>query len=178
MLRVLLVAGHGGSGIGLLFAVLLCGELISAAPAVAVERYQSDDWITVCEPAPGGHTPECSITVSFGGIQHGERGAFALAVILDTGNVGIVGRPFPVGAVLRVDRDPPVECREWRYCLFPHEESLAAIKALGAGSLILIDVFTARASFRFSLTPRGYQAGLAEIRAWGYRFPGDRGRGD
>jgi hypothetical protein len=142
-------------------------------PAVASERYRSGDWITVCEPAPGGRTPKCSIGVPFGGMQNGERGAFALAVILDTGDIGIFGRPFPVRAVLRVDSDPPVECREWRYCLFPHEESLAAIKALHAGSLILIDVFTARASFRFSLTPRGYQAGLAEIRAWGYRLPGD-----
>src|SRR6267154_3629405 len=37
------------------------------------------------------------------------------------------------------------------------------------GSLILIDVFTDRGAFNFSLTPKGYQAGIAQIRAWGYR---------
>jgi hypothetical protein len=36
------------------------------------------------------------------------------------------------------------------------------------GSLILIDVFTDKGAFNFSLTPKGYQAGIAQIRAWGY----------
>jgi len=48
-----------------------------------------------------------------------------------------------------------------------------AVKQLKVGSLILIDVFTAKGTFSFSLTPKGYQAGIAKIQAWGYRpFPG------
>jgi hypothetical protein len=36
-----------------------------------------------------------------------------------------------------------------------------------------VDVTTARSTFRFSLTPKGFQAGIAKIRAWGYRLPTD-----
>jgi hypothetical protein len=30
-------------------------------------------------------------------------------------------------------------------------------------------VYTAKGAFDFSLTPKGFQAGIAQIRAWGYR---------
>jgi len=60
-----------------------------------------------------------------------------------------------------------------RYCIFPGAQALMAVKQLKVGSLILIDVFTAKGTFSFSLTPKGYQAGIAKIQAWGYRpFPG------
>jgi hypothetical protein len=94
-----------------------------------------------------------------------------MVVDLDSGMIGIVGQPYPVRAVLRIDKDLAIRCDEWRYCLFPPDQSLAAIKDLDVGSLILIDVYTARATFRFSLTTRGYRAGIAHLRAWGYRIP-------
>jgi hypothetical protein len=159
--------------LGLFLVALLRGQSIAPVAAATVEKYRSDEWITVCEPEPGTGTIGCSITALFGEVQNGQGGRFALAVLLDTGDIGIVGRPFPVRAVLRIDNDLPIECREWRYCVFPRDQSRAAIKELEVGSLILVDVFTARASFRFSLTPRGYQAGIAQIRAWGHRFPPD-----
>ena len=56
-----------------------------------------------------------------------------------------------------------------RYCIFPSTQALAVVKQLRVGSLILIDVFTAKGAFSFSLTPKGYQAGIAKIRAWGYQ---------
>jgi hypothetical protein len=164
------VRHHRRSWLAPLLAGLLCSSLAVSVRA-AVERYQSDEWITVCEPEPGTKTPGCSLTVPFGGVQNDKRGGFAMVVLLDSGMIGIVGLPFPVRAMVRIDKDPPIECHEWRYCLFPQDQSLAAIKELEVGSLILIDVYTARASFRFSLTPRGYQAGIAQIRAWGYRLP-------
>jgi hypothetical protein len=154
-----------------LFAAGLLGAPLVAVAAAAVERYRSDDWITVCEPGAAPGTAICSLTVPFGGIQDGKRGAFALVAALDSGTIGIVGQPFPVRAMLRIDKAPPIECREWRYCLFSQDQSLAAIKELEVGSLLLIDVHTARAAFRFSLTARGYRAGIAQIRAWGYRLP-------
>lgn len=164
-------ANHGRAWLGLLVVALLWGQPIAAVAAAAAQKYRSDAWITVCEPMPG--TPKCSIAVPFGDVQNGAAGSFALVVVVDTGDIGIIGRPFPVRAVLRIDRDQPIECSEWRYCLFPRDQSLTAIKELEVGSVILIDVFTTRATFRFSLTARGYQAGIAQIRAWGYRLPRD-----
>jgi hypothetical protein len=88
--------------------------------------------------------------------------------MLQTGNIGIVGQPFPIRAVLRVDKNPPIECRQPRYCMFSSSQALAVLRQFKVGSLILIDVFTDRGAFNFSLTPKGYQAGIAQIRAWGY----------
>jgi hypothetical protein len=47
--------------------------------------------------------------------------------------------------------------------------STRCLEQFKVGSLILIDVFTEKGAFNFSLTPKGYQAGMAQIRAWGYR---------
>jgi hypothetical protein len=164
-------ANHRRAWLGLLLVALLRGQPIAPVSAGTMEKYQSDEWVTECEPEPGTRTIRCSITAPFGAVQKGKEGSFALVVLLDAGYIGIVGWPFPVRAVLRIDKDLPIECTEWRYCLFPRNQSLAAIKELEVGSLILVDVFTARATFRFSLTPRGYQAGIAQIRAWGHRLP-------
>jgi len=103
--------------------------------------------------------------------QTGEygKGSFALVVMLETGDIGIVGSPPPVRAVLRVDKNPAAACRGSRYCIFPPAQSLAVARELDVGALILIDVFTAKAQFSFSLSPKGYQAGVAQIRAWGYQ---------
>ena len=98
-------------------------------------------------------------------------GSFALVVMLQTANMGIVGQPSPIKAMLRVDKNPPVECRQERYCIFPSAQATTAINQLRFGSLLLIDVVTARGTFRFSLTTKGYQAGIAKIQAWGYRLP-------
>ena len=163
---------HRRSWLAAFLAGLFCGSLAVSARA-AVGRYQSDAWITVCEPEAGTKTAGCSLTVPFGGVQNDRRGAFAMVVALDSEMIGIVGLPYPVRAMLRIDKDPPIECRETRYCLFSQDQSLAAIKELKVGSLILIDVYTSRATFRFSLTPRGYQAGIAQIRAWGDQLPWD-----
>ena len=117
--------------------------------------------------------PDCSITVPFWQGERQRDGAFALVVMIQTGNIGIVGQPFPTRAVLRVDKNPPIECRQARYCVFPSAQSPAVLRQLKDAALILVDVFTAKGTFSFSLTPKGYQAGIAKIRAWGYRLPGD-----
>ena len=134
-------------------------------------RFRADEWVTECGGSPGGPAGDCSITVPFWQTGDDGKGSFALVVMLETGNIGIVGQPSPVRAVLRIDRNPPIECRATRYCIFPTAQSLAAVRELGVGSLILIDVFTTKSHFAFSLTPKGYQAGIAQIRAWGYEFP-------
>jgi hypothetical protein len=152
--------------------LLLCGRMSGAAPAAVEQTYRSDDWVTKCEVGRGSARPDCSIAVPFAQTENGQEGSFALVVILRTGDVAIVGRPFPVRAVLRVGKNPPIECRQPRYCLFPRNLSRAAIKGLGDGALVLVDVYTVKEGYRFSLTSKGYQAGIAYIRAWGYRvFP-------
>lgn len=135
--------------------------------------YQSDDWVTECGVGPETGVRECTLTVPFQENATDQKGAFALVVMLQSGNVAIVGQPFPERAQLQVDANPPIECRQTRYCLFGNPDSLAVIKEFVRGSVILIDVFTAGTRFRSSLTLRGYRAGLAQIRAWGYSFDGE-----
>jgi hypothetical protein len=158
--------------------VLIPGALFgTAATGTAAQKFRADEWVTECDGNPDRGIADCSITVPFW--QPGDQGrpvgegSFALVVMLQTGNVGIVGQPFPVKAILRVDKNPPIECRQARYCIFPTSQSLAIAKQFESGSLILIDVFTSKSQFSFSLTPKGYQAGIAQIRAWGYRLPTD-----
>jgi invasion protein IalB len=152
----------------LIFLAFL-SQTASISWAAVAQKFRSDEWITECDAGRGIDAPDCSITVPFWQTQGDQKGSFALVIMLQTGNLGIVGQPFPVGAVLRVDKNPPIECQQTRYCIFPSVQALAVLKQLKVGSLILIDVFTARGAFSFSLTPKGYQAGIAQIRAWGYR---------
>jgi hypothetical protein len=163
---------RGGQAATIL-GLLLCAQLGAAAGTAATEKFRSDEWITECNGTPGGGGADCSITVPFWQEANGGKGSFALVVMLQTGNIGIVGQPFPVKAVLRIDKNPPFECRQARYCIFPSAQALAIVNQLESGSLILVDVFTAKAEFNFSLTPKGYQAAIAQIRAWGYRLPTD-----
>ena len=150
--------------------VWLLGIAASAVahPAAAEQKFQSDEWITECNNGTGA--PDCSITVPFWRGQRERDASFALVVMLQTGNIGIVGQPLPLRAVLRIDKNPPAECRQTRYCVFPSAQAFAVIKELKDASLILVDVFTAKGVFNFSLTPKGYQAGIAQVRAWGYRL--------
>ena len=155
-----------------IFFLTLSVQVLVPPPAIGEQTFRSDEWITECEVDPGNGTPDCSITLPFWEARGGQEGSFALVVMLQTGNIGVVGQPFPVKAVLRVDKNLPIECKQTRYCIFPSAQALSVVKQLQVGSLILIDVFTAKGTFSFSSTPKGYQAGIAKIRAWGYRlFP-------
>ena len=149
-----------------LISFLLTGGNSRAAEG---PKFRADEWVTECDARPGPGAPDCSITVPFWQSRGGPRGSFALVVMLQTGNMAIVGEPFPNRAVLRVDKNPPIECRQSRYCVFPSIPALAVLNQLKVGSLVLIDVFTEKGDFSFSLTPKGFQAGIAKIRAWGYR---------
>jgi hypothetical protein len=148
--------------------IFLTAWLGTGGSAVAAQRFQADEWITECGGGAGAGA--CSITVPFWQNGDNPKASFALVVMLRTGNIGIVGTPSPVRAVLRVDKNPAAECRGPRYCIFPTTQSAAVVSQLEIASLILIDVFTAKSQFSFSLSPKGYQAGVAQIRAWGYRL--------
>jgi hypothetical protein len=147
----------------------VCSELPSPSWTAAAQQYRADEWITECEAGPNLRPPDCAITVPFWQTPGNATGSFALVIMLQTGNIGIVGQPFPVRAVLRVDKNPPIECRQPRYCIFPSVQAFGLLKQLKVGSLILVDVYTTDGTFNFSLTPKGFQAGISQIRAWGYR---------
>jgi hypothetical protein len=149
---------------------LVCCIGLHDTPASAAGlKFRADEWVTECEAGARAAVPDCSITVPFWQSRGSWKGSFALVIMLQTGNIGIVGEPFPHRAVLRVDKNPPIECRQERYCVFPSMQALAVLKQLKLASLILIDVYTERGQFSFSLTPKGFQAGIAQIRAWGYQ---------
>src|SRR6267378_6627707 len=131
----------------------LSAQFLVLAPAADEQTFRSDEWITECSIG----TSDCSITVPFWQTQGDRAGSFALVVMLQTGNIGIVGQPLPIKAVLRVDKNPPIKCRETPYCIFSSSQALAVLRQFKVGSLILIDVFTDRGGFNFSLTPKGYQ---------------------
>jgi hypothetical protein len=147
--------------------------LCAAGGDPATLRFRADEWVTECGSGPGHRVADCSITVPFWQAGGNGKGSFALVIMLDSGNIGIVGQPFPVRAVLHIDRNLPIECSTTRYCIFPTSQSVTAVRELEAASLVLIDVFTAKSHFAFSLTPKGFRAGLAQIRAWGYQIPTD-----
>jgi len=154
---------------GLVVLLISCLQTWGPLWAAAGQKFRADEWVTECDSGPGMGAPDCSITVPFWQTRGDPRGSFALVVMLQTGNIGIVGQPFPIRAVLRVDKNPPIECRQVRYCVFPSIQALALLRQLKIGSLVLIDVYTERGEFSFSLTPKGFQAGMAQIRAWGYQ---------
>lgn len=153
---------------GWALVLVACAAALRTGAVFAAQRFQADEWITEC--GAGG---DCSITVPFWQTGPSGKGSFALVVMLQTGNIGIVGSPPPLRASLRVDKYPAAVCQGSRYCIFPTAQSLAVIRELATGSLILIDVDTAKAQFHFSLSPKGYQAGVAQVRAWGHRLAAD-----
>jgi hypothetical protein len=75
------------------FLAFLSQTCISSA--ASEQNFRSDEWITECDAGRGIDTPECSITVRFWQTQGDQKGSFALVVMLQTGNLGIVGDPFP-----------------------------------------------------------------------------------
>jgi hypothetical protein len=155
--------------ISMVFISTWCLQALDPSVDAAGQSYRADEWVTECDAGPHISGAGCSITVPFWQSQHRSRGSFALVIMLQTGNMGIVGEPFPTRAVLRVDKNRAVECKQMRYCIFPTSDAFTVLKQLKVGSLILIDVYTAKGVFNFSLTPKGFQAGIAQIRAWGYR---------
>jgi hypothetical protein len=83
--------------------------LCAPGAASATLRFRADEWVTECGGSLGSPATDCSITVPFWQTGDDGKGSFALVVMLETGNIGIVGHPTPVRAVLRIDRNPPIE---------------------------------------------------------------------
>jgi hypothetical protein len=146
---------------------LWAGFLGRAAATAANLTFQADNWTAECDIGRlRGGDGDCSVTGVFQDIGVGSAaGSFALLVALQPAAVAIVGQPFPVKAQLRIDANPAFTCAGDRYCIFPAAETKAIVAELKRGSLILVDVVTAKNVYRASLSTKGYQASIAKIRA-------------
>jgi invasion protein IalB len=143
----------------------LLSLLVFSFPTVASAlQFQAGDWTTDCEIEKKG-SGDCSIIgVLKGNGASGTKGSFALAVELQTGQVVLVGKPDPIGAVIRVDKSQPTECRGTP-CLVPSDQAETLIAKLSTGRLVLVDLFSRNEIFRLSITTAGYRSGLSKILA-------------
>src|SRR5215470_15725431 len=76
--------------------LILCGFLMRAT-AAAAEKFQADEWVTECAPGTRTGTPDCAITVPFWQSHGTPKGSFALVIMVETGNIGIVGELIQCG---------------------------------------------------------------------------------
>ena len=133
-------------------------------------RFQADDWVAECVASQVADA-ECSfIGVFISANAASPRGSFSLLVDLRNRLVAVVGKPFPSRASIRVDKNPPMECRGERYCIFSNDDAEAIVRQLKSGSLVLVDVFAGKSLFRSSLSTKGYRADLDKIQAQGFRY--------
>ena len=141
---------------------ILAARIVHAAEV----QFRSDNWFTECETTFQLSDRECSIIGVFGvTLPNGRKGAFSLLIDLKNRRVAVVGKPDPTKARIHVDKNPPLECTGTPYCIFSELDTDAVLRELKDGSVILIDVDTAKSSFQMSLSTAGYRAGLAKIQA-------------
>jgi len=139
------------------------GFLGVAAATAAAEQFRADDWLTECDGRSG-----CSVMVPFHPLgSGGGAGSYALAFALDGGLVTIVGTPPPISAAVQVDRNLPFHC-SGAPCLFSPGDSARLAGQLAGGSMVLVEVKSGRGRFHASVGAKGYQAGIAKLRAWSY----------
>jgi hypothetical protein len=157
---------RSGRSFGLAAALVIGAAPLSSATLAQELKFPAGDWLTEC--ATANPLSGCSLTGVFRGVdKRGTAGSFAVVVGFETLLVAIVGQPPPDRATIRIDRYPPQQCAGPRYCVFKDIDAVRLIQEFGRGSTILIDVTTGNTTFRLSLSTKGYQAGLAKIRAAG-----------
>ena len=143
---------------------VLCLLVFGFPTASSALQFQAGDWMTDCEIEKKG-SGDCSIIGTLkGNSASGTKGSFALAVELQTGQVVLVGKPEPIGAVIRVDKSQPTGCKGIP-CLIPSGQAEILIAELSTGRLVLVDLFSRNETFRLSITTAGYRSGLAKILA-------------
>jgi hypothetical protein len=148
---------------GLICLSLLCLLVLWFPKVASALQFQAGDWTTECEiQKPSG---DCSIIALLKGNSiSGAKGSFALAIELQTGQVALVGKPDPVGGVIRVDNSPPAEC-SGHPCVFPSVQAETLMNQLSTGRLVLVDLLSQKEVFRLSITTAGYRSSIAKIQA-------------
>jgi hypothetical protein len=133
-------------------------------------RFQADDWVAECDASQASDS-QCSIIGVFSSANAaGPKGSFSLLIDLRNHLVAVVGKPFPDRASIRVDKNPPMECRGERYCIFSNDDAETIVRQLKSGFLVLVDVFAGKSLFRSSLSTKGYRADLDKIQAQGFPY--------
>ena len=128
--------------------------------------------VTECDTAHETSNDDCSIIGVFRDrSRQGIAASFSLLADLRNKQLTVVGDPPPTSSRLQVDKNAPVQCNGAPYCIFSGSDAEIIIRQLQTGSLIFIDVFTAKGPLKFSLSTKGYRAGIAKIQAQGYAVP-------
>jgi hypothetical protein len=149
---------------------LIVGFGLASGARAETLRFQADDWVAECDTSQATDA-ECSIIGVFSSENAiGPKGSFSLLIDLRNNLVAVVGKPFPGRALIRVDKNPPMECRGERYCIFSNDDAETIVRQLKSGSLVLVDVFAGNSLFRSSLSTKGYRADLDKIQAQGFRY--------
>jgi hypothetical protein len=149
---------------------LIVGFGLASGARAETLRFQADDWVAECDTSQATDA-ECSIIGVFSSENAiGPKGSFSLLIDLRNNLVAVVGKPFPGRALIRVDKNPPMECRGERYCIFSNDDVETIVRQLKSGSLVLVDVFAGKSLFRSSLSTKGYRADLDKIQAQGFRY--------
>jgi hypothetical protein len=153
-------------GVALALCPMMGPLALSLATAAYSEnvKFESGPWVTECDFSRQ-QDQACSAIGVFGTtLPNGTKGSFSLLVDFTDERVAVVGKPTPTRATVQVDKNPSMGCTT-SPCIFSEADSNAITRQLKAGSLILIDVMTARATFRTSLSTQGYRAGIAKLLA-------------
>ena len=82
--------------------------------------------------------------------------------------MAVVGKPPPSRATIRIDKNPAIECKGERYCIFSTSDAETIVRQLKSGSVVLVDVVAGKNAFRGSMSTKGYRADLDKIRAQGF----------
>jgi hypothetical protein len=152
------------------FIIVLCFALFGAANAAAIQ-FRSDEWLTECDLQNETADQACTINGLFSNqLPDGTQGSFSLLIDIVSGRVAVVGRPKPTRASIRIDKNPELGCTAAPDCIFSADQSELITAELAAGQLVLIDVFSPKATFRVSLTTKGYRAGIEKLFAQGFQL--------
>jgi hypothetical protein len=154
-------------------AIVLCliPGLIRAAPAAPI-KLQADDWVTECDTRHETADGDCSIIGVFRNTSTGgPKGSYSLLVDLKNGRVAVVGEPTPMRSTLRIDKFPALEWAGTPYCIFASTDAAIIRRELAIGFEILADVASNKGISRASLSTKGYNVGLAKVRAGGWPPP-------
>ena len=144
-----------------LVAAAFCFVTFSAHGAAL--KFQADNWEVDCEL--DNTETDCSIIAALkANTTSTTNGSFALAIELRTGLVALVGKPEPVKAIMKVDKNPAAECTG-SPCVVPNGQAKTLIAQLSVGRLLLVDVVSQKEVFRLSTSTTGYRSSFAKIQA-------------
>lgn len=94
-------------------------------------------------------------------------GIFSLIISSVGPSVSMVGSPTPYETVIRIDRNPAMECKGIQVCQFSRADSSKIVRQLYGGTTLLVTVLGSGV-FEFTKEIGHYRTMLAKHQEWGY----------